>query len=128
MSLNYNEDLIQCAKKLRKNQTPQENKLWHEFLVRYPIRFQRQKVIDNFIADLYCAKARLVIELDGGGHYTQEKIKYDEKRTAIFKKIGIKVLRFTNTEVERNFRGVCETIDREVRSRDSLPQARKRPT
>ncbi len=128
MSLKYNVELIQYAKKLRKNQTPQEIKLWHEFLVSCPTRFQRQKVIDNFIADFYCAKARLVIELDGGGHYTQEKIEYDKKRTAIFMKLGIKVLRFTNTEIERNFAGVCETIDREVRSRDSLPQARKRPT
>ena len=81
--LKYNKDLIAYAKELRKNMTPWEMKLWNWFLREYPIRFQRQKVIDNYIVDFYCAKARLVIELDGGGHYTDEQMQYDATRTKI---------------------------------------------
>ena len=58
--------------------TPWERKLWYEFLRSYPVRFQRQKAIGNYIADFYCAKARLVVELDGGGHYTPEQIEKDK--------------------------------------------------
>ncbi|MCI6096959.1 MAG: DUF559 domain-containing protein [Clostridiales bacterium] len=68
----YNKENIPLAKTLRKNMTPWERKLWYDFLRYYPVRFQRQKAIGNYIADFYCAKARLVIELDGGGHYTAE--------------------------------------------------------
>ena len=61
----YNNSNIPLAKALRKNMPPWERKLWYEFLRYYPIRFQSQKVIGNYIADFYCAKARLVVELDG---------------------------------------------------------------
>ena len=62
----YHKDNIPLAKTLRKNMTPWERRLWYDFLRNYPVRFQRQKAIGNYIADFYCAKARLVIELDGG--------------------------------------------------------------
>ena len=65
MSLDYNEKNITLAKNLRKNATPQENHLWYDFLAKYKVRFQRQKAIDNFIADFYCHKAKLIIEIDG---------------------------------------------------------------
>ena len=68
MSLEYNKNNIARAKTLRKNSTPQENHLWYDFLSTYEIRFQRQKAIDNFIADFYCHKAKLVIEIDGSQH------------------------------------------------------------
>lgn len=106
MSLNYNKNLIHIAKQLRKNQTPQERKLWYGFLSKYPVRFQRQKVIDNYMADFYCAKAKIVVELDGNGHYTGEQIKYDENRTKTLKRFGLSVLRFTNLEISKNFEGV----------------------
>lgn len=80
MSLPYNGDLIKYAKELRKNATPWERKLWHYFLKDYSVRFQRQKVIGNYIVDFYCSKARVAIELDGGGHFTEDKIKYDNDR------------------------------------------------
>ena len=64
----YNKNNIHLAKNLRKNMTPWERKLWYQFLRSYPLRFQRQKAIDEYIVDFYCAKARIVIELDGGGH------------------------------------------------------------
>ncbi len=70
MSLEYNKKLIPRAKELRKNMTKQENHLWYDFLRIYPVRFQRQKTIDNYIADFYCHKAKLIIELDGSQHFT----------------------------------------------------------
>ena len=73
----YNKSNIPLAKTLRKNMTPWERKLWYEFLRSYPVRFQRQKAIGNYIVDFYCAKAGLVIELDGGGHYTAEQMEKD---------------------------------------------------
>ena len=91
--------------------TPWERKLWYEFLRQYPIRFQRQKSIGNYIADFYCAKARLVLELDGGGHYTDEQIQKDKMRTKELEKLNLNVLRICNLDIEKNFRGVCELID-----------------
>ena len=117
----YNKSNIPLAKALRKNMTPWERKLWYEFLRDYPVRFQRQKAIDNYIADFYCAKARLIIELDGGGHYTEEQIEKDRMRTEAFKKQNIKVLRICNLDIDRNFNGVCEYIDLNVKK--SLPQS-----
>ena len=70
----YNSKNIPLAISLRKKMTPWENCLWYRFLRTYPVRFQRQKAIGEYIADFYCAKARLVIELDGGGHYTGEQL------------------------------------------------------
>lgn len=99
LSLEYNKKLIQNAKELRKNQTPQERKLWYDFLSKYPVRFQRQKVIENFITDFYCAKARLVVELDESGHYSAEKVKYDNDRTLVLEQHGLMVLRFSNLEI-----------------------------
>lgn len=118
----YNKNNIALARTLRKNMTPWENKLWYQFLRTYPVRFQRQKAIGEYIVDFNCAKARLVIELDGGGHYTQQQMAYDQKRTAELEKINLKVLRFCNLDIDRNFYGVCEMIDLTVK--ESLPQSR----
>lgn len=119
--LPYNKDLIKLAKANRQNMTPWEIKLWNYCLRDYPIRFQRQKVIDNYIVDFYCAKSHLVIELDGGGHYTEEQQEYDNKRTKILEKYGLKIIRICNIEIDNNFYNVCEYIDREVKK--SLPQS-----
>ncbi len=121
----YNKNNIPIAKTLRKNMTPWERKLWYEFLRRYPIRFQRQKAIGNFIVDFYCAKAGLVIELDGGGHYETEHVKRDDERTKELKKLNLRVLRICNLDVFENFYGVCAKIDLEVKK--SLPQTASRP-
>ncbi len=119
----YNKANIPLAKALRKNMTPWERKLWYDFLRNYPVRFQRQKVIGNYIADFYCAKARLVIELDGGGHYTAEQFEKDELRTKELESMNLKVVRICNLDVDRNFIGVCEHIDSTVKSL-SLSQLR----
>ena len=111
----YNKANIPLAKELRKNMTPHERKLWYVFLRSYPVRFQRQKVIGNYIADFYCAKAHLVIELDGSGHYTEKQEEKDKIRTEEIEKLNLTVLRFSNLDIDRNFKSVCEHIDNEVK-------------
>ena len=111
MSLKYNGNNILLAKALRKDATPQENKLWYEFLSKYEVRFQRQKCIDNFIADFYCHKAKLVIEIDGSQHYTDKKLSYDGYRTEILEGYGLTILRFTNKQIDTKFEGVCSFIN-----------------
>ena len=107
----YNKANIPLAKELRKNMTPWERKLWYDYLRNYPLRFQRQKAIGGYIADFYCAKARLVIELDGGGHFTPEQRDADAIRTKDLEAMNLTVLRISNLDVDRNFSGVCEQID-----------------
>lgn len=111
----YNKNNILLAKNLRKNMTPWERKLWYEFLREYPIRFQRQKAIGEYIVDFYCAKAKLVVELDGGGHYTDEQQRLDVQRTKELEKMGLEVVRYVNIDIDNNFYGVCEDIDRKVK-------------
>ena len=119
----YNKENIPLAKTLRKNMTPWERKLWYDFLRYYPVRFQRQKAIGNYIVDFYCAKARLVIELDGGGHYTAEQARKDEMRTKDLESMNLTIVRICNLDIDRNFSGVCENIDLTVK-RLSLSQLR----
>ena len=108
------------AKQLRKNMTKEERRLWYNFLNTYPIRFTRQKVLGKYIVDFYCAKANIVIELDGSGHYTDEGIAYDIERTAFLEEYGLTIVRLSNLEVNNNFKAVCEYIDGIVKSRIDL--------
>ena len=119
----YNKANIPLAKALRKNMTPWERKLWYEFLRYYPVRFQRQKAIGGYIADFYCAKARLVVELDGGGHYTAGQTGKDSLRTKELEAMELTVIRICNLDIDRNFSGVCEYIDQTVKNL-SLSQLR----
>lgn len=121
----YNKNNIPLAKSLRKNMTPWERKLWYEFLRSYPVRFQRQKCIGNFIVDFYCAKAGLVVELDGSQHYFNEYKKSDCIRTEKLAAENLVVIRIPNCEIDVNFEGVCEYIDNVVKS--SLPQSAAQP-
>ena len=107
----YVKENIPLAKELRHNMTPWERKLWYDFLRHYPLRFQRQKAIGPYIADFYCAKARLVIELDGGGHYTAAQTEKDSVRTKALESMNLTVLRICNSDIDRNFGGVCQHID-----------------
>ena len=119
----YNKDNIPLAKTMRKNMTPWERKLWYDFLRDYPVRFQRQKAIGNYIVDFYCAKARLIVELDGSGHYTTEQAEKDRLRTKELENMNLTVLRICNLDIDRNFDGVCEHIDLTVKNL-SLSQLR----
>ena len=115
MSLNYNKKNIPLAKGMRKNATPQENRLWYGYLSKYEVRFQRQKAIDNFIADFYCHAAKLVIEIDGSQHSTDEGKQKDELRTQVLEGYDLKVIRFTNRQIDTIFWRVCEYIDTVVK-------------
>jgi very-short-patch-repair endonuclease len=114
--LPYNRKLVERAKELRKNMTSAEKKLWYEYLREFPLRVLRQKPIDNFIVDFYCAKLKLVIEVDGDSHFTDDGIERDRQRTEILEGYGLKIIRFTNDEVLRNFKAVCQEIDNLVGS------------
>ena len=116
MSLGYQKKNIALAKILRKNATPQENHLWYDFLKTYGVRFQRQKAIDHFIADFYCHQAQLIIEVDGSQHYSETGKRQDEFRTEILEGYGLKVIRFTNHQIDTNFRGVCQYINAVVKA------------
>lgn len=75
-----------------------------------PVRFRRQEIIGQYIADFYCSKAELIVELDGSQHGEEKEICYDEARTRYFQGLGLRVLRFSNLDVMRNFEGVCAAI------------------
>ncbi len=113
----YDSKNIDHAKTLRKDMTPWERKLWYCFLKTYDPRFQRQKCIDHYIADFYCAKAQLIIELDGGGHYEERAEMWDQLRTNALERNGIQVIRICNRDIDRSFYEVCSLIDREVKKR-----------
>ena len=105
-----NKNLTDYARELRKNMTKEERHLWYDFLRYCTPRFRRQEIIGSYIADFYCHQAKLVIELDGSQHMNSADIVYDSYRTAYFQSLGITVLRYYNTDVHDNFRGVCENI------------------
>ena len=115
VSLRYEGRIIPLARSLRKNATKQENHLWYDYLNQYPLRFQRQKTITHYVADFYCHQARLVIELDGSQHYSDEGMDSDAVRTEALEKYGLTVLRFSNSDIDRNFEGVCAMIDAVVK-------------
>ena len=111
MQRKHNKEIVALAKTLRKNMTKEEKHLWYDFLRTHRIRFSRQKVLGKYIADFYSSEAKLVIELDGSGHYTKEGIEYDKERTSFLEEYGLTVLRIPNTEIHKNFNGVCKYID-----------------
>jgi len=115
MFLPYNSKLNPTACYLRKEMTPQEKHLWYDFLRNYPLKFYRQRVINNFIVDFYCSQAKLIIELDGSQHYTEQGFAHDKERTKILESLGLRVVRFSNTDVDKNFNGVCQMINESVK-------------
>jgi very-short-patch-repair endonuclease len=108
--LPYNPDLVNRAKELRKNMTPAEQKLWFGFLRDFQFRVHRQRPVDNFIVDFYCAALKLVIEVDGDSHFTEDGQAYDQARTQKLEQYGLSILRFTNLDVISNFDAVCQKI------------------
>ena len=122
MDRKHNTELTTHARTLRKNMTKEERHLWYDFLKRYPVRFLRQKVIDNYIVDFYCHSARLIIELDGSQHYEEKCLFKDKIRTEKIEQRNLTVIRMPNNEINKNFEGVCQYIDNVVK--ESLSQLR----
>ncbi len=109
--LPYNPQLVPRAKELRQNMTQAEKKLWYSYLKTFKFRVLRQRPIGNFIVDFYCAELKLVIEVDGNSHFTEEGQNYDMERTQVLEGYGLKVMRFKNSEVLSNLEGVCGQIE-----------------
>lgn len=106
-----NTDLTTNARTLRKNMTKEERHLRYDFLKNYPVRFLRQKVIDEYIVDFYCHSARLIVELDGSQHYEKKGLKKDKIRTERIERRNLTVIRIPNNEITGNFEGVCGYIE-----------------
>ena len=105
-----NSKLTKNSQNLRKQMTKEERHLWYDFLKKLPITVNRQKVIGHYIVDFYCAQSKLVIELDGSQHYETEGQAADQSRDANLRKLGLTVLRYSNTDISRNFDAVCQDI------------------
>jgi len=110
--LSYDKQLKTLSQHLRKNMTDAENMLWLKLrrkqLKGHP--FYRQKIIGKYIVDFYCPKANLVIELDGGQHYSETGQAKDMARDDVLREMGIRVLRFPDREVFENMEGVMQGI------------------
>lgn len=115
--LETDKNLNSAAKELRKNMTPEEKHLWYDFLKNYPVQFNRQKVIGNYITDFYCKKANLVIEIDGAQHFEHDNSEYDKARTDYLNSVGIEVIRFLNKDINYNFNNTCKYIDNIIKKR-----------
>ena len=115
--LETDKTLNSAAKELRKNMTPEEKHLWYDFLKNYPVQFNRQKVIGNYITDFYCKKANLVIEIDGAQHFEHDNSEYDKARTDYLNSVGIEVIRFLNKDINYNFNNTCKYIDNIIKKR-----------
>lgn len=110
----YDKKLKSRADELRKNMTQQEWNLWYFYLRNHRLKWYRQRIIDRFIVDFYCHAAKLVIEIDGKQHYTDQGIVYDTERTQVLEGYGLKVLRYTNKQLAYNFQAVCLDIERNL--------------
>ena len=108
---------LQFRKELRKQMTKEERKLWFECLRDYPVRFRRQEIILDYIADFYCSRAKLIVELDGEQHADPVEKERDALRTRRIQQLGYKVIRIPNREIWRNFQGVKEYIYWEMKKR-----------
>ena len=118
----HNPLLTPNAQELRKNMTKQEKHLWYDFLRHFPVKILRQKVIGSYIADFYCAKANLVIEIDGSQHFTEDGKQYDIIREEFMRNFGIITIRYTNNEIDRQFDAVCRDIETHIKNRvENLP-------
>jgi len=127
MQSKHNKQLVPLVKQLRKEMTKEERHLWYDFLRSYPVRFSRQKVLGKYIADFYSAEAKLVIELDGSQHYDTQALADDANRTAALEKYGLKVIRYSNREIDREFPAVCEQIDMLIKQRQKPSPSRRSP-
>ena len=106
----YNKKLVQNARTLRKNMTPEEKHLWYDLLKRLPLNVRRQHNIENYILDFYIAEKKIAIEIDGVQHSMREHVAADEKRDAALASWGILVLRYTNDSLRNNFNDVAADI------------------
>jgi very-short-patch-repair endonuclease len=111
------------AKRLRQEQTSAEKLLWQKLRNKQlqDLKFYRQKVFVRYIADFYCPELKLIIEIDGETHWSEEEKAYDAERNRWFLSQGFTVLRFTNLEIYHNMNAVLEKIADTVPSSEQMP-------
>ena len=117
MTIPKDNSQLENARRLRRDMTPHERKLWYLFLRKYPVEIYKQRIIGRFVVDFYCASAKLVIEADGSQHYDPQGMTYDAERSEFLSALGLEVLRFSNRDIDKDFDGVCERIDIVIQSR-----------
>ena len=115
MRFEKNKNLLENARRLRREMTKYERHFWYDFLRNLPVKFYKQRIIGNYIADFYCHRLRLIIELDGQHHYIDEATsENDVKREKSLEARGYTVVRFTNHQIENDFKTVCDTVERYI--------------
>lgn len=112
--IEQNRDLLPFARELRKNMTRQEKHLWYDYLSKHRYKWYRQRILGNYIADFYCSKLKLVIELDGGHHLHKNNLYCDKMRSLALQQEKIDVLRFMNSDVDYDFELVCSEIEKYI--------------
>jgi|WetSurMetagenome_2_1015567.scaffolds.fasta_scaffold661224_1 very-short-patch-repair endonuclease len=110
--LPYNPKSVRRARELRAEMTPAERKIWYLLLKSYQPRFLRQRPIGQYIVDFYCASIKLIIEVDGDVHGTDEAEFRDHVREEQLKALGLEIIRFTNDDILMRFDNVVREIDR----------------
>ena len=122
MNKTYNPALSSASRSLRRRMTPEERRLWYTFLKKASVTVQRQKTIGSYIVDFYIASCNLVIELDGCQHGEEAQLQKDKQRDDYLAKQGLTVLRYTNQQVNRAFRDVCEDISLTIEERMAMKE------
>ena len=110
----YNKTLTEFAQEFRKNMTPEEKRLWYDFLKYLPMTVKRQYVVANYILDFFIPSVNIAIELDGSQHFESEAKEADKQRDEDILSLGIKTLRYANTDINKNFDGVIIDILKNV--------------
>ncbi|MBK7056562.1 MAG: endonuclease domain-containing protein [Leptospiraceae bacterium] len=121
--LPYNKNSKDKARKLRRNMTLAEKKIWYELLAKdglNGLRFLRQKPISQYIVDFYCNELKLVIEIDGESHLAEGAMEYDEDRTKVLNSYGIEVIRYSNEEILNRFDNVEMDLKKKVNERKQI--------
>ena len=111
MTIPKDNSQLENARRLRREMTPHERKLWYLFLRKYPVKIYKQRIIGEYIVDFYCHAARLIVELDGSQHYQTTGMLRDQIRTERLEQRNLLVVRIPNNAVNENFEGVCEYLD-----------------
>lgn len=117
MPISKNRDLLESARSLRREMTQQERKLWYLFLRKYPEKIYKQRIIGSYIVDFYCASAKLIIEIDGAQHYDADGQRKDAERTAYLESLGLRVVRYSNADINERFEQVCQSIQHHLQAR-----------
>ncbi len=133
MTIPKDNSQLENARRLRREMTPHERKLWYLFLRKYPVKIYKQRIIGRFIVDFYCASAKLVIEVDGSQHYETQGMAYDAERSIFLSALGLKFYDFPTgiltgifvgcaNKLTLPFKTGCKTLS--VTCGDSSPKGR----